>query len=102
MVFALLYSWLRLFLDLVDLRLGARDAEAELLLLRHQLRVVRRQVKKPRLEPADRAIMSALSRFVSRAALSGILVQPETVLGGCCVDTQRSPLWWRCDPARDE
>jgi putative transposase len=81
MVFAFLYSWLRLFLDLVDLRLGARDAEAELLLLRHQLRVVRRQVKKPRLEPADRAIMAALSRFVSRAALTGILVQPETVLG---------------------
>src|SRR5579859_864598 len=81
MVFAFLYSWLRLFLDLVDLRLGARDAEAELLLLRHQLRVIRRQVKKPRLEPADRAIMAALSRFVSRAALTGILVQPETVLG---------------------
>jgi putative transposase len=81
MVFAFLYSWLRLFLDLVDLRLGSRDAEAELLLLRHQLRVVRRQVKKPRLEPADRAIMAALSRFVSRAALTSILVQPETVLG---------------------
>jgi len=81
MVFAFLYSWLRLFFDLVDLRLGPRDAEAEILLLRHQLRVVRRQVKKPRLEPADRAIMAALSRLVSRAALAGMLVQPETVLG---------------------
>src|SRR5579859_2127774 len=56
MVFAFLYSWLRLFFGLVDLRLGARDAEAELLL-------------------------AALSSFVSRAALTGMLVQPETVLG---------------------
>jgi hypothetical protein len=42
MLFALLYSCLRLLLDLVDVRLRVRDPEAELLLLRHQLRVVLR------------------------------------------------------------
>jgi putative transposase len=81
MLFAFLYSWLRLLLDVADIRLRVRDSEAELLLLRHQLRVVRRQVKRPRFEPADRAIMAALSRLVSRAAVGSILVQPETVHG---------------------
>jgi putative transposase len=81
MLFALAYSWLRLLLDLADLRLRVHDPEAELLLLRHQLRVVRRQVKRPQLNMADRTIMAALSQLVSRPALVGMLVQPETVLG---------------------
>ena len=81
MLLALLYAWLRLLLDLVDVRLRVQDREAELLLLRHQLRIVRRQVKRPRLKTADRTIMAALSQLVSRAALVGLLVQPETVLG---------------------
>ena len=81
MLVALLYSLLRLLLNLVDVRLRVHDREAELLLLRHQLRVVRRQVKRPQLNMADRTIMAALSQRVSRAALIGMLVQPETVLG---------------------
>src|SRR5229473_5895502 len=80
MLFAFAYSVLRLLLDLVDVRLRVRDPEAELLLLRHQLRVVRRQVKRPQLDVADRAIMAALSQRVTRAAWVGMLVQPETVL----------------------
>jgi transposase InsO family protein len=81
MLVALVYSTLRLLLDLVDLRLRVHDPEAELLLLRHQLRVVRRQVKRPQLTMADRTIMAALSQRVNRAVLVGMLVQPETVLG---------------------
>src|SRR6266567_7759650 len=76
MLFALVYSLLRLFLDVADVRLRVRDPEAELLLLRHQLRVVRRQVKRPQLDVADRAIMAALSHRVKRAAWVGMLVQP--------------------------
>lgn len=81
MPFALVYSWLRLFLDLADVRLRVDDPEAELLLLRHQLRVVRRQVKRSQLNTADRTIMAALSLLVNRTAVVGMLVQPETVLG---------------------
>jgi putative transposase len=81
MLIALVYSLLRLLLDLLDVRLRVHNPEAELLLLRHQLRVVRWQVKRPELNSADRVIMAALSRLVSRAAQSGLLVQPETVLG---------------------
>src|SRR5450756_2833777 len=81
MLFDLVHSLLRLLLDLVDVRLRVHDPEAELLLLRHQLRVVRRQVKRPQLNTADRTIMAALSQRMNRAALAGMLVQPETVLG---------------------
>jgi putative transposase len=81
MLFAFVYALLRLLLDVADVRLRVRDPEAELLLLRHQLRVVRRQVKRPQLDVADRTIMAALSRRVRRAAWVGMLVQPDTVLG---------------------
>ena len=81
MLIAFVYSLVRLLLDVADVRLRVRDPEAELLLLRHQLRVVSRQVKRPHLDMADRAIMAALSHRVSRAAWVGMLVQPETVLG---------------------
>ncbi len=54
--------------------------EAELLLLRHELRVLRRQINRPQLTPADRLMMAAFHRLVSRPALGG-LVEPETVLG---------------------
>ncbi len=81
MLFALAYSWLRLLLDLADVRLRVHNPEAELLLLWHQLRVVRRQVKRPQLSSADRTIMAALSVLGNRAALGGMLVQAETVLG---------------------
>src|SRR5438876_3684373 len=81
MLFAFAYSVLRLLLDIFDMRLRVHDPEAELLLLRHQLRVVRRQVKRPQLNMANRTIMAALSQRVNRAVLVGMLVQPETVLG---------------------
>jgi len=81
MLFAFAYSVLRLLLDIFDVRLRVRDPEAELLLLRHQLRVVRRQVKRPQLDMADRTIMAALSRRLGRASLVGMLVQPEAVIG---------------------
>ena len=68
MLFALAYSWLRLLLDRVDVRLRVHDPEAELLLLQHQLRVVRRQVKRPQLNPPDRTIMAALSQVARETA----------------------------------
>lgn len=44
-----------------------------LLDLRHQLRVVRRQVKRPQLTTADRTIMAALSQRMNRARWPGCL-----------------------------
>jgi putative transposase len=80
MLFAFLYSCLRLLLDIAHVRLRLRNPEAELLLLRHELRVLRRQINRPQFTTADRVIIAAFHRLVARRSLGG-LVEPETVLG---------------------
>ena len=53
---AFLYWSLRRLLELVLLRgRSEREKEIEILLLRHQLRVLERQVARPQLTQADRA-----------------------------------------------
>jgi hypothetical protein len=54
--------------------------DAEILLLRHQLAVLRRQVARPRPSWADRALQAALSRLVPRGHWPRLFVAPETVL----------------------
>jgi hypothetical protein len=62
--------------------LARRDAakDLEILVLRHQLSILRRQVLRPRLEPADRALLAAVSRVLPRARWSCFIVMPETLL----------------------
>jgi putative transposase len=59
---------------------GDAAKDLEILVLRHQLTVLRRQVPRPRLEPADRALLAAISRALPRTRWSCFLVAPETVL----------------------
>ena len=70
----------RSFQLLVLLVRGDAAKDLEILVLRHQLTVLRRQVARPRLEPADRALLSAVSGVLPRARWSCFLVKPEMLL----------------------
>jgi hypothetical protein len=59
---------------------SAQAKEIEILVLRHELAVLRRQQPRPRLQPTDRALLAALSRLLPRARWSVFLVRPETLL----------------------
>src|SRR5664279_4105209 len=55
--------------------------DAEILVLRHQLAVLQRQVGRPWLSWADRAIIAALALRLPPARRLGMLVTPGTILG---------------------
>jgi putative transposase len=65
---------------LVLLARGDAAKDMEILVLRHQLKVLRRQTPHPKLEPADRALLAAVSRVLPRSRWSCFLVRPETLL----------------------
>ena len=65
---------------LVLLARGDAEKDLEILVLRHQLAVLRRQTLRPKLEPTDRALLAAISRVLHRARWSCFLVRPETLL----------------------
>ena len=52
---------------LVLLARGDAAKDLEILVLRHQLGVLRRQISRPRFEPADRALLAAVSRVLPSA-----------------------------------
>jgi transposase InsO family protein len=57
-----------------------RSKELEILVLRHELAILRRQAARPKLTRADRALLAALSRSVPRAAWPSFPVKPATLL----------------------
>jgi putative transposase len=60
---------------------GDAAQDIEILVLRHQLVVLRRQTPRPKLQPTDRALLAAVSRLLPRSRRSCLLVRPETLLG---------------------
>jgi len=70
-----------LLLDtLADLARGKSELIAENALLRHQLSILRRQIKQPTYRKVDRLLLVVLARMVRAWKQALFLVQPETLL----------------------
>jgi putative transposase len=80
LVWSLYLVTCRLFAFLVLLARGDRSKELEILVLRHELAILRRQAGRPRFEPHDRLVLAALSRLAPRRSWAAFPVRPETLL----------------------
>jgi len=70
----------RLFELLILFGRSEQAKELEILVLRHELQVLRRQVGRPRLCSADRVLLAALGQVFPRKQRRSFLVQPATLL----------------------
>jgi putative transposase len=70
----------RLFALVLLLARGDRSKELELLVLRHELSILRRQSRRPQLAESDRLVLAALSRVIPRRSWHAFFVTPETLL----------------------
>ena len=72
MAISCFYSLFRHMLGLVVVPCRSESAnEVEILVLRHELAVLRRQVERPSCRPADGVFWSALARLLPRRPLGG-------------------------------
>jgi hypothetical protein len=74
LIFVRLTGWM------VMLARSSASKDAELLVLRQEVAVLRRQNPKPRLDWADRMVIAALARLLPRPLRMRRLVTPETLL----------------------
>src|SRR5246127_830929 len=75
LMFVRLAGWMAL------LARSSASKDAELLVLRQEVAVLRRQKPRPKLDWADRAVLAALARLLSRPQRTARLVTPGTLLG---------------------
>jgi transposase InsO family protein len=74
--------------------------DAEILVLRHQLAVLRRQAARPRPSWADRAVIAGLARLLPRSRRFGLFVTPGTVLRWHADLVKRRWTYKRTQPGR--
>ena len=78
---SILYMVFCLIVDLALVRCqDGRTRDIELLALRHEVRVLRRQIKRTAWQPGDRFVLASLSHLLPRAAWGRFPVRPETLL----------------------
>jgi putative transposase len=74
------YWLLRHLLGLSVLRCRSDAAnEIEILVLRHELAVLRRQVTRPSCQPGDRMVIAALAQMLPHERWGSVFVRPETI-----------------------
>jgi hypothetical protein len=74
----LLFCQVLRWLALLARSSAAKDAEP--LMLRHKVSVLRRGTARPRLDWADRALLAGLARLLLHPAWRGLVMQPATLL----------------------
>jgi putative transposase len=75
------YLVVRCLLQLVLLRPRSREfKELEIVVLRHELSVLRRQTRRPQLTTSDRVLLAAASRLLPRSSWRSFTVTPTTLL----------------------
>ena len=77
MLYALFYAIIRRGLRM---NVISSDTEAEVLVLRHELAVLRRQIKRPKLRRRDKLFLSAMSRMLPRERWAAFIVTPATLV----------------------
>jgi putative transposase len=81
MALSFLYIGFVRALELLRLRgSDTSDLAVEVVILRHEVAFLRRQVAPPAFRAADRALLAGLSRLLSRAKRSRFFVRPKTLL----------------------
>ncbi len=73
-------SMVILLVSLVDSFRSRKALQMEVLLLRHQLAIYQRSVKRPRLQPQDRAFWALVSRHCKGWRDALVMVRPDTVV----------------------
>ena len=74
LIFVRLTGWLAL------LGRSSASKDAELLVLRQEVAVLRRQNPRPKLDWSDRAVLAGLARLLPRPLRMSRLVTPDTLL----------------------
>jgi putative transposase len=72
----------RLLALVVLIARSERSKELEILVLRHELAVVRRQAGRPRYSPRDRLLLASLSRVMPRRRWAASWSRPRRCLPG--------------------
>ena len=81
MLFSFCYLVLRHVLQLLGLRFRSHDfKDLEILVLRHELAILRRQIRRPAIRPIDRLFLAAASRLLPRARWKAFVITPATLL----------------------
>ena len=78
---SLVYLLFRRALAVAALRFRSREfKELEIVVLRHELSVLRRQTRRPQLTATDRVFLAAASRLLPRSSGRSFFVTPTTLL----------------------
>jgi len=75
------YVLLHWLLEFVAMRVGSKEfIELEIVVLRHELAILRRKTRRPAITAVDRLFLSAASRLLPRVRWRAFIVTPATLL----------------------